>query len=73
MVRIYVAVTRWVSSVGLDGRATVTVDKCTRHAAPLIAVYLVIACVQRAGKIWVIETAWSQFRAGVPSGWMYYM
>ena len=39
--------------------------------APLIAVCLVIACVQRAGKISVIvvrETAWSQFRAGVPSG-----
>ena len=35
-----------------------------------IGVCLVIACVQRAGKIWVIvgrETAWSHIRAGVPS------
>ena len=67
-----VAVTRWVSSVGLDGRATVKVAKCTRHAAPLIAVCLVIAYVQRAGKIWVLvvrETTWSQFSVGLPSDW----
>ena len=25
-------VIRWVSSVGIDGRATVKVAKCTRHA-----------------------------------------
>ena len=33
---------------------------------------LVIVCVQRAGKIWAIvvrETAWSQFRVGLPSDW----
>ena len=39
-----------------------------------IAVCLVIDCVQRAGKIWVIvgrETAWSHIRVGVPSVWMY--
>ena len=33
---------------------------------------LVIACVQRAGKIWVIvvrETVWSQFSVGLPSDW----
>ena len=56
-------VKRWVSSVGLDWRDTVKAAKC-------------VACVQRVGKIWVIvvrETAWSQFRAGVPSGWMYYI
>ena len=32
VVRISVAATRWVSSVGMDGRATVKVAKCTRHA-----------------------------------------
>ena len=41
--------------------------------APMIAMCLVITCVQRAGKIWGIvvrETAWSQFNVGLPSDWM---
>ena len=70
------AVIRWVSSVGIDGRATVKVAKCTRHALLLdmIAMCLVITCVQMAGKICGIvvrETAWSQFSVGLPSDWMY--
>ena len=68
------AVICWVSSVGIDGRATVKVAKCTRHTyAPMIAMCLVITCVQRAGKIWGIvvrETAWSQFSVGLSSDWM---
>ena len=50
-----VAVIRWVSSVGIDGRATV------KTRTPLIAMCLVMTCVQRAGTIWglvVQETAW---------------